>query len=55
MLRSFASRFASVDVKRNCAQSTLLAPTVQRGELGLALRSRDRPPRGVLLFTAPLV
>jgi DNA-binding transcriptional LysR family regulator len=33
----------------------VLIPKVQRGELDLALVSRDRPQRGTLLFREPLV
>ena len=39
----------------DCEQSTALIPKVQRGELDLALVSRDRPNRGTLLFREPLV
>ena len=55
VLRSFASRHASVEIELNCEQSTVLIPKVQRGELDLALVSRDRPQRGTLLFREPLV
>ena len=55
VLRSFASRHASVEIELNCEQSTVLIPKVQRGELDLALVSRDKPQRGSLLFREPLV
>ena len=55
VLRSFASRHSSVEIELNCEQSTVLIPKVQRGELDLALVSRDKPQRGSLLFREPLV
>jgi len=55
VLRSFASRHAGVEIVLDCEQSTALIPKVQRGELDLALVSRDRPNRGTLLFREPLV
>jgi DNA-binding transcriptional LysR family regulator len=55
VLRSFALRHAGVEITLTCEQSTALIPRVQRGELDLALISRDRPNRGTLLFSEPLV
>jgi len=55
VLRSFASRHAAVEIVLHCEQSTVLIPKVSRGELDLALVSRDKPQRGVLLFREPLV
>lgn len=55
VLRSFASRHAAVEIELHCEQSTVLVPKIQRGELDLALVSRDRPGRGTLLFDEPLV
>ncbi|MGA0609724.1 LysR family transcriptional regulator [Caldimonas sp. KR1-144] len=55
VLRSFASRHAGVEIVLDCEQSTSLIPRVQRGEIDLALVSRDRPTRGTLLFHEPLV
>jgi DNA-binding transcriptional LysR family regulator len=55
VLRSFATRHAGVEITLVCEQSTTLIPKVQRGELDLALVSRDRPQRGTLLFEEPLV
>lgn len=55
VLRSFASRHGGVEIELDCEQSTALIPRVQRGELDLALVSRDRPNRGTLLFHEPLV
>ena len=55
VLRSFANRHAGVEIVLNCEQSTALIPKVQRGELDLALVSRDKPSRGTMLFREPLV
>ncbi|NRF65582.1 LysR family transcriptional regulator [Aquincola sp. S2] len=55
VLRSFALRHGAVEISLTCEQSTALIPKVQRGELDLALVSRDRPQRGTLLFNEPLV
>src|SRR5437867_9269605 len=55
VLRSFATRHAGVEITLVCEQSTTLIQKVQRGELDLALVSRDRPQRGTLLFHEPLV
>lgn len=55
VLRSFAGRHQRVDIELTCEQSTSLIPKVVRGELDLALVSRDRPRRGRLLFREPLV
>jgi len=55
VLRSFANRHGGVEIVLNCEQSTALIPKVQRGELDLALVSRDKPQRGTLLFEEPLV
>jgi len=55
LLRRFAARHANVEIVLDCEQSTALIPRVQRGELDLALVSRDRPTRGTLLFHEPLV
>lgn len=54
-LRGFAGRHTGVEIVLNCEQSTALIPQVQRGDLDLALVSRDRPNRGTLLFHEPLV
>ncbi|HEX6703407.1 MAG TPA: LysR family transcriptional regulator [Albitalea sp.] len=54
VLRSFASRHAGVEITLVCEQSTALIPKVGRGELDLAVVSRDRPQRGELLFREPL-
>lgn len=55
VLRSFAARHAAVELTLVCEQSTLLIPRVQRGEIDLAVVTRDRPQRGTLLFHEPLV
>ena len=55
VLRSFASRHMGVEIELTCEQSTALIPKVSRGELDLALVSRDKPQRGRLLFQEPLV
>jgi DNA-binding transcriptional LysR family regulator len=55
VLRSFASRHLGVEIELTCEQSTALIPRVARGELDLALVSRDRPQRGRFLFAEPLV
>lgn len=55
VLRSFASRHLGVEIELTCEQSTALIPKVAKGELDLALVSRDKPQRGKLLFQEPLV
>jgi DNA-binding transcriptional LysR family regulator len=55
VLRRFASRHGGVDIELDCEQSTSLIPRVARGELDLALVSRDHARRGMLLFHEPLV
>ena len=55
VLRSFSSRHLGVEIELTCEQSTALIPKVVRGELDLALVSRDKPQRGHLLFHEPLV
>jgi len=55
VLRSFASRHHGVEIELTCEQSTSLIPKVVRGDLDLALVSRDKPQRGRLLFHEPLV
>ncbi|HOZ63677.1 MAG TPA: LysR family transcriptional regulator [Burkholderiaceae bacterium] len=55
VLRSFASRHLGVEIELTCEQSTSLIPRVVRGELDLALVSRDKPRRGQFLFQEPLV
>lgn len=55
VLRSFSSRYKGVEIELTCEQSTSLIPRVVRGELDLALVSRDKPQRGRFLFQEPLV
>ncbi|MDP9902825.1 LysR family transcriptional regulator [Variovorax ginsengisoli] len=55
VLRSFALRHAGVEITLVCEQSTTLLPKISRGEIDLALVSRDRVNRGTLLFREPLV
>lgn len=55
VLRDFAARHAGVDILLDCEQSTALIPKIRRGELDLALVSRDRPTLGRLLFKEPMV
>lgn len=55
VLRRFASRHAGVEIMLHVEQSTVLIPKVQRGEIDVALVSRDRPERGEFLFLEPLV
>lgn len=55
VLRSFATRHAEVEITLVCEQSTLLIPRLARGELDLAVVTRDRSNRGTLLFHEPLV
>lgn len=55
LLRSFAGRHGGVEIELTCEQSTSLIPKVLKGELDLALVSRDKPTRGRLLFHEPLV
>lgn len=55
VLKRFAPYHGSVEIELSCEQSTALVPKVERGELDLALVSRDHPRQGVLLFQEPLV
>lgn len=55
VLRRFAPRHSGVEIELNCEQSTALIPRVERGELDLALISRDHARRGRLLFYEPMV
>lgn len=55
LLRRFAERHAGVEITLVCEQSTSLVPRVQRGEIDLAVVTRDRPQRGTLLFREALV
>jgi DNA-binding transcriptional LysR family regulator len=55
VLKRFAPRYGGVEIQLDCEQSTALIPRVARGELDLALVSRDHPRRGTLLFHEPMV
>lgn len=55
VLKRFAPRHGGVEIQLDCEQSTLLIPRVARGELDLALVSRDHNRRGTLLFHEPMV
>ena len=55
VLRSFGARHAAVEIDLVCEQSTTLLPKISRGEIDLAVVSRDRANRGTLLFHEPLV
>lgn len=55
VLKRFAPRHGGVEIQLDCDQSTALIPRVTRGDLDLALVSRDHPRRGTLLFHEPMV
>jgi len=55
VLKRFAPRHAGVEIQLDCEQSTALIPRVARGDLDLALVSRDHARRGTLLFHEPMV
>ena len=55
VLRRFAPRHSHVEIQLDCEQSTSLIPRVARGELDIALISRDHARRGTLLFHEPMV
>jgi len=55
VLREFARRNAGVELSLACQQSTVLIPRVQRGEVDIAVVTRDRAGRGRPLFEEPLV
>jgi DNA-binding transcriptional LysR family regulator len=55
VLKRFAPRHGGVEIQLDCEQSTSLIPRVARGELDMALISRDHPRRGTLLFHEPMV
>lgn len=54
-LKRFAPRHGGVEIQLDCEQSTSLIPRVVRGDLDLALVSRDHARRGTLLFHEPMV
>ncbi|WP_041166986.1 LysR family transcriptional regulator [Pseudomonas putida] len=55
VLKSFIARFGEVEVTLVCEESTALLAKVDRGEIDLAVVTRDAPSRGTLLFREALV
>jgi len=55
VLRDFAQRHAGVELTLVCQQSTALIPRVLKGEVDIAVVTRDRAGRGQPLFEEPLV
>ncbi len=55
VLRTFTTRFSDVEVTLVCEPSTALVAKVDRGEIDLALASRDAPGRGEFLFREGLI
>ena len=55
VLKRFAPQHSGVEIELVCEQSTSLIPRVARGELDIALVSRDHARRGTLLFHEPMV
>lgn len=55
VLRRFAPQHSGVEIELICEQSTSLIPRIAKGELDIALVSRDHGRRGTLLFHEPMV
>ncbi len=55
VLKRYAPRHGGVEIHLDCEQSTSLIPRVAKGELDLALISRDHARRGKLMFHEPMV
>lgn len=55
VLKRFSSHHGAIEIELSCEQSTSLIPRVERGDLDLALISRDHPSQGTLLFYEPMV
>ncbi|MEX6226343.1 LysR family transcriptional regulator [Providencia hangzhouensis] len=55
VLKRFAAYHSSVEIELNCEQSTSLIPKVEKGEIDLALVSRENNTQGALLFYEPMV
>ncbi len=55
VLRRFGQLFPRVTIKIVCAQSTVLAPQIERGEIDLAIVTRSRGVEGQLLRQEPMV
>lgn len=54
-LRTFSSRYSEVEVTVVCEPSTSLVTRIERGEIDLALASRDEPGRGEVLVKEDLI
>lgn len=55
VLKRFAPHYGAVEIELNCEQSTSLIPRIERGDLDLALVSREHSRQGTLLFHEPMV
>lgn len=55
VLKRFTPHYGAVEIELNCEQSTSLIPRVKKGDLDMALVSRDNPRHGTLLFHEPMV
>ena len=55
VLKQFAPHHRAVEIEVYCEQSTALIPRIERGDLDLALVSREHAHQGSLLFYEPLV
>ncbi|RKT99052.1 LysR family transcriptional regulator [Burkholderia sp. Nafp2/4-1b] len=55
VLRTFSSRFNDVEVTLLCEPSIALLARLERGEVDLAVMTRDTPNRGELLFRESLI
>lgn len=55
VLRTFSARFSAVEVTLVCEPSISLLSTLKRGEIDLALMTRDTSHRGELLFSESLI
>ncbi len=55
VLRTFSSRFFEIEVTLVCEPSTTLLTMLERGDIDLAVMSRDTPDRGELLFREALI
>lgn len=55
VLRSFGTRYPDIDVTLTCEPSVALLSQLDRGEIDLAVVTRDTPDRGDLLFRESLI
>ena len=55
VLRAFATRHPAVDLSLVCEQTTALLPKLRRGEIDVAIVTRDRAGAGLLVLREPLV